>query len=144
MWHYGIWIHSPLTSVGVIHSTWLSRAMWHMLAPTFNKWHKKKRGIKIRRWHSPYRHMVQCKVVGWLLWWFALVTKNCGIRERNMTIRSEIWTTNILSLGFRVIREWVLIWMLIFTEFMVYFLIPTLSSVAIISKLNRNMQLNYV
>ena len=40
--------------------------------------------------------------------------KICDIRERNVTIRSEIWTTNIRSLGFQDIREWVtLIWRLI-------------------------------
>ena len=35
------------------------------------------------------------------------------IRERNVTIRSEIWTMNIRSLGFRDIREWVILWRLI-------------------------------
>ena len=34
-------------------------------------------------------------------------------RERNVTTKSEIWTTNIRSLGFRDIREWVTLWMLI-------------------------------
>jgi hypothetical protein len=34
------------------------------------------------------------------------------IRERNVTIRSEIWTTNIRSLGFRNIRECVTLWRL--------------------------------
>ena len=28
---------------GVVHSSWPSRAMWHMHAPTFDKWHKKKK-----------------------------------------------------------------------------------------------------
>ena len=37
----------------------------------------------------------------------------CNIRERNMTIRSEIWTKNVRSLGFQDIREWVLLWRLI-------------------------------
>jgi hypothetical protein len=35
------------------------------------------------------------------------------VRERNVTIRSEIWTSNIRSLGFRDIREWVTLWRLI-------------------------------
>ena len=39
--------------------------------------------------------------------------KFCDIRERNVTIRSEIWTTNIHFLGFRDIREWVTVWRLI-------------------------------
>ena len=33
--------------------------------------------------------------------------KFCNIRERNVTIRSEICTTNIRSLEFRHIREYV-------------------------------------
>ena len=66
-----------------------------------------------RRWHSTYWHMAQCEGVGWLLWWFALMTKKNYIRERNVTIRSEIWTTNIRSLGFWDIREWVILWGLI-------------------------------
>ena len=36
----------PLTSVGVVHSIWPSRAMWHVHAPTFNKWHKKRKKKK--------------------------------------------------------------------------------------------------
>ena len=39
--------------------------------------------------------------------------KNHDIRERNAITRSEIWTTNICSLGFRDIREWVILWRLI-------------------------------
>jgi hypothetical protein len=31
--------------------------------------------IRIRRWHSSCWHMVQCEGVGWLLGWFALITK---------------------------------------------------------------------
>jgi hypothetical protein len=37
----------------------------------------------------------------------------CDIREINVTIRSEILTTNICSLGFRDIREHVTLWILI-------------------------------
>ena len=39
--------------------------------------------------------------------------KNHDIRERNVTIRSEIWAMNIHSLGFRDIRECVALWRLI-------------------------------
>ena len=39
--------------------------------------------------------------------------KFCDIRERNVTIRSEIWTTNIRSLGFQDVRECVTLWRLI-------------------------------
>ena len=35
------------------------------------------------------------------------------IRERNVTIRSEISTTNIRSLGFWDIREWMILWRLV-------------------------------
>ena len=35
------------------------------------------------------------------------------IREKIVTIRSEIWTMNILSLDFRDIREWAILWSLI-------------------------------
>ena len=35
------------------------------------------------------------------------------IRKKNVTIRSDIWTTNIRSLRFRDIREWVTLWRLI-------------------------------
>ena len=66
-----------------------------------------------RRWYSTYWQMTQCKDVGWLLWWFALMIKICDIEERNLTIRSEIWTTNLHSLRFRNIREWVTLWRLI-------------------------------
>ena len=45
-----------------------------------------------------------------------MVWTNDKIRDtgkRNVTIRSDIWTTNILSLGFRDIKEWVTLWKLI-------------------------------
>jgi hypothetical protein len=57
--------------------------------------------------------MEQCEGVGWLLGWFALMTQIYDIRERNVTITSDIWTTYISSLGFRDIREWVTLWRLI-------------------------------
>ena len=44
--------HSPLASVGVVHSTWLSMAKWHMHAPTFNKWHKEKNKNKVQPTHE--------------------------------------------------------------------------------------------
>ena len=47
--------------------------------------------IEIKMWHSTYWHMTQCEGVGWLLWWFALMTNIGDIRERNVTIRNEIW-----------------------------------------------------
>jgi hypothetical protein len=41
------------------------------------------------------------------------INESRDIRERNVTIRSEILTTNICSLGFRDIRECVTLWGLI-------------------------------
>jgi len=38
-----IQIHSHVTYANMVHSTWSSRAMWQTHAPTFNKWHKKKK-----------------------------------------------------------------------------------------------------
>jgi hypothetical protein len=40
------------------------------------------------------------------------MTKICDIRERKVTIRSEIRSTNIRSLGFQDNREWVTLWRL--------------------------------
>ena len=107
MWHYEIWIHSPLTSVGVFHSTWPSQTTWHMHAPTFNKWHKKKKKTLHILTHDA-------------MWGRALTSLEVCInviirdtRERNETIRNEIWTTDIHSLGFQGIREWVIVWKLI-------------------------------
>jgi hypothetical protein len=57
--------------------------------------------------------MAQYEGVGWLLGWFAFMTKFVNIRERHVTIKSETWTTNIHSLRFRDIREWVTLWRLI-------------------------------
>ena len=34
---------------GVVHSTWPSRAMWHMHALTFNKWHKQQQQQKKKK-----------------------------------------------------------------------------------------------
>ena len=108
MWHYGIWIHYPLTSIGVVHSTWPSQTMWQLHAPTFNKWHEKKKQTLHILTHGA-------------MWWCGLTSLvDCfkdilrDIRERKVTTRSEIWTTNIRSLGFRDIREWVILWRLKF------------------------------
>ena len=43
--------------------------------------------------------------MGWLLWWFTLMSEPHYMKEGNLTIRSEIWTENIHSLGFQDIRE---------------------------------------
>ena len=111
MWHHGIWIHSPPTSVGVVHSTWPYRAMWHMHAQTFNKWHKKKKNKnknkKVTLHILTHGAMRGCGLPSLKV---CINDKIHDIRERNVTIRSEIWTTNIRSLGFHDSREWVILW----------------------------------
>ena len=66
---------------------------------------------KRRRRHSTYWHRVWSRVwvdiFGGLHYWQIRDT-----REENVTIRSEIWSTNIRSLGFQDIREWVILWRL--------------------------------
>ena len=107
---YGIWIHSPLTSAGVVHSTWHSRAMWHMHAPAFNKWHTKKKKKKKTLHKLTHGTMWGCGLTSLVV---CIYDKICDIRETNVTTRSEIWITNINSLGFHDIREWVVLWRLI-------------------------------
>ena len=109
MWHYGIWIHCPLTSVGVVHSTWPSRAMWLMHSPTSNKQQKKNKNIKKTLHILRHCTMWGCEMTSLVV---CMNDKVHDIRERNLTIRSEIWTTNIRSGGFRDIREWVILWRL--------------------------------
>ena len=111
MWHYGIWIRSSLASVGLVHSTWPSRVMWHMHAPTFNKWHKKKKKKKKVTLHIlTHDAMRGCGLTSMVV---CINDKIRDTRERNVTIRSEISTTNIHSLGFWDIREGVILWRLI-------------------------------
>ena len=105
MWHYEVWIHSPITSVGVVHSTWLSWTMWHMHAPTFNKWHKKKKKKKTLQILT-HGAMRGCGLTSLMV---CINDKICDIRERIVTIRSEMRSTNIRSLGFGDIREWVVL-----------------------------------
>ena len=82
----------------MVHSTWPSRAMWHMLAPTFNKKKKKKKVTLHVLTHGAIRGCGLTLVV--------FIDDNiCDIKERNVTIRSEIGTTNIRSLGFWDITE---------------------------------------
>ena len=71
-----------------------------------------RRITRIRRWLSTYWHIAQCEGVGGLLWWIALNDIIHDIRKRNVTIRSEIWAM-IRFLGFRDIKEWVILWRLI-------------------------------
>jgi hypothetical protein len=92
----------------VVHSTWPSWTMWHLHAPTFNKWHKKK---KKKTLHILTHGVMQgCGLTSLVV---CINDKIRDVRERNVTIRSETWTTNIRSLGFHDIRERVTLWRLI-------------------------------
>ena len=54
-----------------------------------------------RRRNSTYWHVVECEGVGWLRWWFILMAKFViYTRERNVTMRSEIWNKDIHPIGF--------------------------------------------
>ena len=101
-----IWIRSPVTYVTVVQSTWPSWAMWQTHAPTCNKWHEKKKKKKTLHMLA-HGAMWGCGLASWVV---CNNDKFCDIRERNVTIRSEIWTTNIYSLGFWDIRECVTLW----------------------------------
>ena len=83
--------------------------MWHMHAPTFNKWHKKKKKKKTLHMLT-HGAMRGCGLTSLAV---CINDKFRDIRERNVTRRSEIWTTNICSQGFRDIRECVTLWGLI-------------------------------
>ena len=99
---------------GVVHSTWPSWVMWHMHALTFNKWHKeekkKNKNKKVALHILTHGAMRGCGLTSLVV---CINDKIRDIRERNVTIRSEIWTTNTRSLRFRDIREWVTFWGLI-------------------------------
>ena len=106
MWHYGIWISSHLRWCGEL--TWPSRVMWHMHSPTFNKWQKKK---KKKTLHIlTHGTMCGCGLTSLVVY---INDPIRDIEERNLTIRSEICSMHIRSLGFQDIRECVMLWKLI-------------------------------
>ena len=97
----------------VVHSTWHSQAMWRTHASTFNKWHKKKNNNlnkKTTLHMLTHDAMRGCGLTSWVV---CINDKFGDIRERNVTIKSEIWTMNIRFLGFQDIRECVTLWKLI-------------------------------
>ena len=67
----------------------------------FNKWHKNKKMTLHILTHGA---MQGCGLPSLAV---CINDKICDIRERNVTIRSEIWSMNIRSLAFQDIREWV-------------------------------------
>ena len=76
--------------------------MWHMHASTFNKWQKKKKKKVVTLHMLTHSIMRGCGLTSLMI---CINDKFCDIRERNVTTRSEIWTTNIRSLRFWDIRE---------------------------------------
>ena len=106
---------------GMVWSTPLGRpsqTMWHMHAPTFNKWHENKKKKKVTLHILTHGTMWGCGLNSLVV---CINDKICDIRKRNVTIRSEIWTTNIPSLEFRDLRGWVALWRLIlFTNVVAY------------------------
>ena len=88
--------------------------MWHMHASTFDKWHKKNKtknkSKKVTLHILIDGAMRGCGLTSLV---FRINDKICDLRERDVTIRSELWTTNIRSPWFWVIREWVTLWGLI-------------------------------
>ena len=113
MWHFGITQRRCEDNSNSLshHSTWPSQAIWWTHAPTFNKWHKQKKKTKKKTLHMLTHGTIWgCGLTSLVV---CINDKFCDIRERNVTRRSEIWTTNIRSLGFRDIRECVTLWRLI-------------------------------
>jgi hypothetical protein len=72
-----------------------------MHAPTFGKWHKKKKkkttNKKVALHILTHGAMQGCGFTSLVVF---INDKICDIRKRNVTIRSEVCTTNIHSLGF--------------------------------------------
>ena len=94
-----------------------------MHAPTFKKWHKKKKKKKTLHILT-HGTILGCRLTS--LIFYINDKKIHVIRGKNVTIRSEIWTTNIRSLGFRDIREGSDITGVGITEFKVYMCIADL------------------
>ena len=82
-----------LTPVGVVHSTWPSRARWHMHASTFNKRHKKKnkknknKTKKVTLPKLTHGGMQRYELTSLTV---CINDKIWDTKERNVTIRSEI------------------------------------------------------
>jgi len=108
MWQFEFCYHVIYASV--VHSISSSRAMWRTYAPTFNKWHKKKKKKMVTFHILTDGAMRGCELTSLVIY---INDKIPNVRERNVTIRSDIWITNIRSLGFQNIREWVTLWRLI-------------------------------
>ena len=118
MWHYGIWNQSLLTSVGVVHSTWPSGGVAYactniqqVASEVEDEWMNKKVTLHILTHGAIRGYGLTSSVV-------CINDKILDIGESNAKVRSDVWT--IHSLGFRDIREWVILWRVDITEFKVY------------------------
>ena len=103
-------IRSPVTYTSVVHSTWpFTRQCGGSMHQHSTSGRRRSR---IRSRHSTcwYDEMWGCKLTSWVV---CINDKFRDIRERNVIIRRDIWTTNIPSLGFWDIREYVTLWRLI-------------------------------
>ena len=74
----------------MVHSTWPSQAMWQMHAPTFNDWQKKKKKIKNKKVTLHMLTYGAMRGIGLTSLVICIDDKFCDIRERNVTIKSEI------------------------------------------------------
>ena len=70
-------------------------------------------GIRIRRWHYTYWHICAMRGCGLTSLVVCINDGSRDIREKNVTIRSEMYTMNIRSVRCQDIREWVILWKLI-------------------------------
>ena len=127
---YEIWIHPPLTSVGVVHSTWPSLAKWHMHASTFNNWHQKKRKTLHGLTHGAMQgcgliSLVVC-ISGKSPWY---MKEKCDSNEwdlnykhpfRRVGILKSEWYYGGWNYGVKGVQE---LWICIFIKFFTY--LPT-------------------
>ena len=112
MQHVALWnlksYSSHLHWCGPLHLSFLGNVAYH--APTSNKWQKNKKKNKNKKMTLhilTHGAMRGCGLTSLII---CINDKRCDIKERYATTRSEIWTTNIRSLGFWDIREWEILW----------------------------------
>ena len=79
------------SDANVVYSTWPSLTMWRTHAPTFNKWHKKKKNEdknkKVTLDMLTHGAMRGCGLASWVV---CIDDKFCDKRDRDVTTRSEI------------------------------------------------------
>ena len=91
-----------------------------------------------RRWHSMYLTRGAMRGSGLPSLVACINGTFRDIRERNVTIRSEIWATSIHSLGFWDIREWLILWGLILWSLGCIRCMPMLHNGPIMTKVYTN------